>query len=308
MIKRTSLFACLMFVAHGIALAENFDNISALPGAGWALVNNSSPLGTTGWFQGNSGVFAAKAGPIDSYIAANCLNAALGGNISNWLLTPEVSLFDGSIRFYTRSNGGVCRPAGVEAQHQRRQHERRGDRYLGRRLQHLAAHHQPRASPRLPDAWTRFTATVSGLGAGDTGRYAFRYFVTDTNNQRRLHRYRLGVDQCSPGTGIHPQPCHGNRRAGSSSKSGIKEVTMIRNRIICHRGRPRSISRGRSDVRRGLGRRQQEPGKPAATAAKQSLLRPVSSQGVRVFIDPATGKIREPEPEEIQQLAPAARR
>jgi hypothetical protein len=48
-----------------------------------------------------------------------------------------------------------------------------------------------------------------------------------------------------------------------------------------------------------------KPGKPAATAAKQNPPQ-APAQGVRVFIDPATGKIREPEPEEIQQLTPAA--
>ena len=48
------------------------------------------------------------------------------------------------------------------------------------------------------------------------------------------------------------------------------------------------------------------PGKPAATAAKQSTPPQAPAQGMRVFIDPATGKIREPEPEELRQLAPAA--
>ena len=48
------------------------------------------------------------------------------------------------------------------------------------------------------------------------------------------------------------------------------------------------------------------PGKPAATAAKQSTSPQPPAQGIRVFIDPATGKIREPEQEEIRQLTPAA--
>lgn len=40
-------------------------------------------------------------------------------------------------------------------------------------------------------------------------------------------------------------------------------------------------------------------GRPEATPA-------ATAQGARVFIDPATGKIREPEPEEVQALTPAA--
>jgi hypothetical protein len=48
------------------------------------------------------------------------------------------------------------------------------------------------------------------------------------------------------------------------------------------------------------------PGEASPTAAKQATPPAAASQGVRVFIDPVTGKIREPEPEEIQQLTPAA--
>ena len=109
MMKRIFLCICLLFAAQGFAMAdtvltEGFDDVSALAGAGWALINQSAPPGATGWFQGNQGVFTSQSGAADSYIAANFLNAGDGGNISNWLLTPEVSLRDGdSIDFYTRS-------------------------------------------------------------------------------------------------------------------------------------------------------------------------------------------------------------
>ncbi|MBK6431598.1 hypothetical protein [Candidatus Amarolinea dominans] len=33
--------------------SEGFEDITLLPGLGWASQNNSSPLGSTGWFQGN---------------------------------------------------------------------------------------------------------------------------------------------------------------------------------------------------------------------------------------------------------------
>ena len=48
-------------------LTDNFEDISTLAGNGWAFTNNSSPLGATGWFQGN-GVLTAQAGTTDSYI------------------------------------------------------------------------------------------------------------------------------------------------------------------------------------------------------------------------------------------------
>jgi len=74
-------------------LSEGFDNVSDLPAAGWAQVNDSSaPVGTS-WFQGNSGIFAASSGASNSYIAANFLSTgSAAGAVSNWLMTPVVAL------------------------------------------------------------------------------------------------------------------------------------------------------------------------------------------------------------------------
>ena len=85
-------------------LSENFDNIGTLAGSGWSLQNNSSPVGQTNWFQGNPAIFAAQSGAANSYIAANYLNAAPGGNIANWLITPTLSLANGVVvQFWSRS-------------------------------------------------------------------------------------------------------------------------------------------------------------------------------------------------------------
>ena len=82
-------------------LTEGFNDVSSLPG--WAMINNSSPAGSTGWFQG-TGAFPAQAGPADSYVAANFNDADFGGDISNWLITPEEALTNGTtLTFYTRT-------------------------------------------------------------------------------------------------------------------------------------------------------------------------------------------------------------
>jgi hypothetical protein len=95
------------FAGPIITFSEGFDDVTALAGSGWLQVNNSTPGGETGWFQGNSGVFAAESGAADSYIAANFLNAGFGGNIDNWLITPVLSLYEGSVvSFSARTNGG----------------------------------------------------------------------------------------------------------------------------------------------------------------------------------------------------------
>lgn len=99
--------ACLAVATASQAqiLTEGFDDVAALPGAGWVLDNRSAPLGATGWFQGNAGVFASQAGADDAYIGANFLNAAdAGGVIDNWLISPELLLGSGAtLSFFTRT-------------------------------------------------------------------------------------------------------------------------------------------------------------------------------------------------------------
>ncbi len=85
------------------SFSEGFDDITLLPGQGWFFQNNSSPLGLTDWFQGNDTVFPAHAGASTAYIGANFNNTSGIGTISNWMLTPEISLNNGdAISFWTR--------------------------------------------------------------------------------------------------------------------------------------------------------------------------------------------------------------
>jgi len=93
-------------VAAPTLLSEGFDDISTLSASGWSLVNLSAPAGTTDWFQGNPGVFGAASGAPDSYIGANFENAAEGGVISNWLITPQLTLGSGmQLQFMVRAAG-----------------------------------------------------------------------------------------------------------------------------------------------------------------------------------------------------------
>ncbi len=59
------LAASTAAIAVPIPVDENFDDISTLGASGWSMVNNSSPAGETGWFQGNSGIFEAQSGAAD---------------------------------------------------------------------------------------------------------------------------------------------------------------------------------------------------------------------------------------------------
>ncbi|THC44319.1 hypothetical protein C2862_10650 [Massilia sp. Mn16-1_5] len=80
-----------MSAQAGALLNEGFDDVSGLAAKGWVLNNASTPAGTTGWYQGDQTQFRAQNGAANSYAAANYNNAAAGGNLDNWLITPEFS-------------------------------------------------------------------------------------------------------------------------------------------------------------------------------------------------------------------------
>ncbi|MEO5734409.1 MAG: choice-of-anchor J domain-containing protein [Rubrivivax sp.] len=88
-------------------LSQGFENVAGLAATGWTFTNNSSaPLGFD-WAQGNSGNFASQTGALGSYAAANFVSTALsGGDVSNWLITPVLTLDSSSIvSFFVRSAG-----------------------------------------------------------------------------------------------------------------------------------------------------------------------------------------------------------
>ena len=175
-------------------LTQNFDNVAALAGAGWVVTNNSNTVGTTGWFQGNGAIFPAQAGAASSYIGANFLNAGLAGNVSNWLISPNLpGLQNGeTLTFYSRSAGPTpdrlevrlclgasCTNVGAT------------DASVGTFTTLLLTVNPTQIANAYPNAWTLYTAVLSGLPAGpNQGRIAFRYFITGTSTNGNY----IGID------------------------------------------------------------------------------------------------------------------
>ncbi len=164
-------------------LAEGFEDITTLPGNGWVMINNSSPVGFTSWYQGIASLFPAHDGPPDSYIAADFENTDLIGTISNWLITPVVTLRNGdTLTFWTRSIGSSF-PDRLEV----RMSTAGASTNVGNSATSVGdfTHLLLSINPNLevggyPDEWTRFEITIEGLDGPATGRLAFRYFVTDS--------------------------------------------------------------------------------------------------------------------------------
>jgi hypothetical protein len=181
---------------------EGFDDVTTLPG--WVLINHSQPLGANDWFQGNDDVFPAFDGASTAYIAANYNNGGDLATISNWLLTPEVSLQDGALTFYTRtielsaypdrlqvrmSTNGASINVGTTALD------------VGDFTNLLLDINPTYTVGGYPEAWTQFTVNISGVPPGTTGRLAFRYFVENAGPLGVNSNY-IGIDRA-----VYIGPC-----------------------------------------------------------------------------------------------------
>jgi hypothetical protein len=194
---------------------EGFDDIRNL--ADWALINHSQPLGATDWFQGNDDVFPAFDGDSTAYIAANYNNGGDLATISNWLLTPEVLLQDGTLTFYTRTIQSSAYPDRLQV----RMSTNGASTNIGTTaldvgdFTNLLLDINPTYTVGgYPESWTQFTVTITGVPAGTTGRLAFRYFVEDAGPGGVNSNY-IGIDRAvftgpcgspSPTPTVRPSP------------------------------------------------------------------------------------------------------
>lgn len=193
------LLAATAAISPGaVILLEGFDDISTLTGSGWLRVNNSAPIGPSAWFQGN-GVLTAESGAADSYIAANFLNAADGGNISNWLILPSLVLQNGdSISFFTQ---GVASFPGdyLEVRMATNNGTDTGvnDTSVGDFNFQLTTI----GASGYPTSWTLVTANITNLPVATAVRLALRYQVTDTS----INGDYIGIDSLTVDAAV-PEP------------------------------------------------------------------------------------------------------
>ncbi len=181
-------------------LTEGFDDITTLIPNGWARINNSQPLGTTNWFQGIPAVFPSQSGAPNSYIAANFQNTGTTGTISNWLLTPSLTLQNGDqLSFFTRQPLGSTFPDRLQV----RMSLNGASTDVGMTATSVGdfATLLLDINPTYiigvyPQVFTQFTVTLSGIGSPTTGRLAFRYFVEDAGLSGANSDY-IGIDTVS---------------------------------------------------------------------------------------------------------------
>lgn len=225
---------------------EEFEDSSIVAGNGWSIDNNSSPLGSISWFQGNSTVFNAHS--YNGYYAANYNSAADTGTISNWLLSPNRWYQNGdSIIFYTRtvdsaliptfpdrlqvrfSQNGTSVNCGINSTDL-------GDFTL--LLLDINPAYDSTGYPNgYPCHWRKYMIVLTGLpGPGVSGRFAFRYFVEFGGPLGWRSDY-IGIDSCayrsitnglseieSPGFEIYPNPVKSGSRIWIATEMGFDDT------------------------------------------------------------------------------------
>ena len=158
---------------------EGFESFSTLGASGWTLMNSSTAPGTTSLAQGDASVFAAQSGSVESYVSGNYNNAAAGGVINSWLVTPQFSTqFAGTVTFWARADilagysdkiaYGISNTA-------------TGDFTSGALT----------STVTLTGNWTAYSLSFAARGAGTIGRFAMVYTgLADSSNY-------MGIDSVS---------------------------------------------------------------------------------------------------------------
>jgi hypothetical protein len=121
------------------------------------------------------------------------------GTISNWLLTPEITMNNGdTFSFWTRRTG-----SGWEDRLQVRLSTNGGSTDVGATatsvgdFTDLLLDINPTYAPGgYPTVWTEYTITISGLSGPTNGRLAFRYFVENGGPSGANSDY-IGIDTVS---------------------------------------------------------------------------------------------------------------
>jgi len=192
-------------------LNESFTAPFSAASSGWFIQNNSNPLGTTTWAQGAGTVFTAYSGSSNDYLCANYNSQGTSaGNISNFLVTPTVSLMNGGVlKFYTRTQAN---PATYPDRLQVRMSIGTGTGNIANSVTAVGTFTAllTTINPNLtgsgyPGVWTAYTMTISGISGTVTGRFAFRYDVTDGGLNGTNSNF-IGIDDVEYTTSSGPCP------------------------------------------------------------------------------------------------------
>ena len=190
------------------SFTEEFDTISKTIANGWVIANNSKPIGTMTWMQGNFYVslyHGKLLGPVNypyiggfgagnpSFSGSDFIMSTVdcgAGNaiVSNWLISPETMMKDGDeINFYTRT---YSNPAVAADRLELRVDTADSKASVGIDSNSVGGFSKIllQVNPDLllkgdgayPGSWTKFTVKIAGVPVPKKTRVAFRYFISNS--------------------------------------------------------------------------------------------------------------------------------
>lgn len=178
-------------VMHGqsiVKIQENFDNVPAMFTSGWSRINLSSPVGSSQWAQSVNGVIGTSVnGSTTSHIEVNYLSTTGANTISNWLISPQMSLDNGdTISFYTISYNSATYPDRLECRLSTTGASPGSTSTSVGDFTTLVLSVNPNLTftgyPSVQisgNTWTKYSGVVTGLSGTTQGYIALRYFVTN---------------------------------------------------------------------------------------------------------------------------------
>ena len=187
--KKLLLSLSLVFALGSQAqnlFTENFDTFTALAANGWVQTNQSAPVGASTWAQGGGTAFAtAYNGAATSFTLCNYNSTTGNGTISNWLITPVITVQNGDIITFWSRQGGTA-PSYPDRMELRLStngaftaNPSTGISDVGDFTTLALSINPTLTQTGYPLTWTQFSYTVTGLTGATDCKVGFRYFVTD---------------------------------------------------------------------------------------------------------------------------------
>jgi hypothetical protein len=192
---------CLALPVSAQVLTEGFD--SGLPGGSnnqstltsiplssgnWFAINQSSPIGVNGVFQGNLTVFTQHSGT--GYAGINFNSGAGTSNLSTYLMSPVLSIKEGdTVSFFSRTATSSSFPDRLRL----RMSLNGASTSTADFSTVLLTINDGLTTTGYPDNWTQFTAVVPNIGGTFDGRFAFHYDVPNGGPNGANSDY-IGID------------------------------------------------------------------------------------------------------------------
>ena len=191
---RTSLIVTVAIIIFSIKLhsqllfQENFNKPFNPVANGWSVQNLSAVANPTfSWFQGNASSFPSYNGGPDDWYGCNffATNAGVPVTLSAWLITPTLTIVDGSVlEFTTRTWGNPASyPDRLEVYLSTAGSGTNvGSSFtsVGTFSTLLLSINPSLTATGYPGSWTVYSISISGVPNALAGRIGFRYHVPNS--------------------------------------------------------------------------------------------------------------------------------